>query len=74
MADNGKISHKRAGLSAAVDKPPGKIFAIFHKPIWQNIYTELTFQSGSIDITKKCLPLNLLEKVDKSLFIQESPS
>lgn len=55
-------------------KPPGKIFAIFRKPIRQNIYTELTFQSGSIDITKKCLPLDLLEKVDKTLFIRESQS
>ena len=53
-----------------IPKPPGKIFAIFRKPIRQNIYTEITFQSGSIDITKKCLPLDLLEKVDKSLFIQ----
>ena len=55
-------------------KPPGKIFAIFRKPIRQNIYSELTFQSSSIDITKKCLPLDLLKKVDKSLFIQETPS
>ena len=57
-----------------IPKPPGKIFAIFRKPIQQNIYTELTFQSGSIDITKKCLPLALLGKVDKSLFIQKSKS
>lgn len=53
-------------------KPPGKIFAIFRKPIQQNIYTELTFQSCSIDITKKCLPPDLLEKVDQSLFMPES--
>lgn len=53
-------------------KPPGKIFAIFRKPIRQNIYSELTFQSGSTDITKKRLPLDLLRKVDKSLFIRES--
>ena len=57
-----------------IPKPPGKIFAIFRKPIRQNIYTELTFQSGCIDITKKCLPLDLLEKVDKSLFIHKSKS
>ena len=57
-----------------IPKPPGKIFAIFRKPIRQNIYTELTFQSSSIDITKKCLPLDLLKKVDKSLFIQKSKS
>lgn len=32
-------------------KPPGKIFAIFRKPIRQDIYTELTFRSGNINIT-----------------------
>lgn len=52
-------------------KPPGKIFAIFRKPIRQNLYTELTFQSASIDITKKCLPLDLLEKVDNSLWLSQ---
>ena len=57
-----------------IPKPPGKIFAIFRKPIRQNLYTELTYQSGNIDITKKCLPFDLLEKVDKSLFIRESQS
>lgn len=36
-----------------IPKPPGKIFAIFRKPIRQDTYTELTFRSGSIDITKK---------------------
>lgn len=53
-------------------KPPGKIFAIFRKPIKQDIYTELTFRSGSPAITKKCLPADLLKKVDVSLFSMES--
>jgi hypothetical protein len=51
-----------------IPKPPGKIFAIFRKSIRQNLYAELTFRSGSIDITKKCLPPDLLKKVDMSLF------
>lgn len=51
-------------------KPPGKIFAIFRKPIRQDIYTELTFRSGNIYITKKCLPLDLLKKVDMSLLLE----
>ena len=55
-------------------KPPGKIFAIFRKPIRQDTYTELTFRNGSIDITKKCLPPDLLKKVDISLFIPEIKS
>ncbi len=53
-------------------KPPGKIFAIFRKPIRQDIYTELTFRSGNVDITKKCLPPDLLKKVDMSLFFLET--
>ncbi len=55
-------------------KPPGKIFAIFRKPIRQSIYAELTFRNGSIDITKKCLPPDLLEKVDKSFFSSKTKS
>lgn len=55
-------------------KPPGKIFAIFRKPIRQSIYAELTFRNGSIDITKKCLSPDLLEKVDKSLFSSKTKS
>ena len=57
-----------------IPKPPGKIFAIFRKPIRQDIYTELTFRNGNINIIKKCLPLDLLEKVDMSLFIPEAKS
>lgn len=52
-------------------KPPGKIFAIFRKTVRQEIYAELTFRSSSINITKKCLPSDLLEKVDMSLFTPE---
>lgn len=54
-------------------KPPGKIFAIFRKLIRQDIYTELTFRSNSIEHTQKCLPPDLLKKVDMSLFTQKSP-
>lgn len=57
-----------------IQKPPGKIFAIFRKPIRQDIYTELTFRSGNVNITKKCLPPDLLKKVDTSLFLPETES
>ena len=55
-------------------KPPGKIFAIFRKPIRQDKYTELTFRNGNIDITKKCLPPDLLGQVDMSIFVSETKS
>lgn len=55
-------------------KPPGKIFAIFRKPIGQAIYKELTFRNGSIHITQKCLPPDLRKKIDLSLFMSESKS
>lgn len=57
-----------------IPKPPGKIFAIFRKPIRQDTYTEITFRNRNIDITKKCIPHDLLKKVDMSLFIPETKS
>lgn len=46
-----------------VPHPPGKIFAIFRKPIIEGLYSELTYQSKGIEITRKCLPADFLEKV-----------
>ena len=48
-------------------KPSGKIFAIFRKPIHSKIYTELTYQSKDIYITKRCLPKELLSQIEPSL-------
>lgn len=57
-----------------IPKPPGKIFAIFRGSVGQENYDELTFRSGSLGITKKCLPPSLLEKTDPALFIPETES
>lgn len=50
-----------------IPKPPGKIFAIFRKLITSETYTELTYQSKGIVITRKCLPKDLLIKIDPAL-------
>ena len=54
-------------IRSIVPKPPGKIFAIFKKPIGAPLYTQLTYNSKNISITKKCLPKELLTEVDTSL-------
>ena len=54
-------------IRSIVPKPPGKIFAIFKKPIGAPLYTQLTYKSKNISITKKCLPKELLTEVDTSL-------
>lgn len=66
LRENGYIPNTilKEDIRNITPKPPGKIFAIFRKPIQQDTYTELTFRSGSIDITKKCLPPDLLKKLD----------
>lgn len=51
-----------------IPNPPGKIFAIFRKQLNQSLYTELTYQSNRPEITKKCLPDNLRQRIDQSLF------
>lgn len=49
-------------------KPPGKIYAILKKKMGTPLYTELTYQSKNIAITKKCLPKELLAQIEPSLF------
>ena len=39
-------------IRSIVPKPPGKIFAIFKKPIGNTLYTHLTYKSQNIKITK----------------------
>ncbi|MCM1192882.1 MAG: PBECR4 domain-containing protein [Acetatifactor muris] len=50
-----------------IPKPPGKIYAIFKKRIGNPLYTQLTYKSKSLSITKKCLPKELLSQINVSL-------
>lgn len=54
-------------IRSIVPKPPGKIYAIFKKSINSTLYTQLTYQSQNMKITKKCLPKNLVERIESSL-------
>lgn len=54
-------------IRSITPKPPGKIYAIFKKPIHSPLYTQLTYQSKNISITKNCLPKELLNEIDASL-------
>ena len=54
-------------IRSITPKPPGKIFAIFKKPIKSPLYTQLTYKSKNITITKKCLPKNMLALIEPSL-------
>lgn len=54
-------------IRSIVPKPPGKIFAIFKKPIGSTLYTQLTYKSQNINITKKCLPKTLVDFIEPSL-------
>ena len=55
-------------IRSIVPKPPGKIYAIFKKDINSPLYTQLTYKAKNIAITKKCLPEELLNEIDSSLF------
>ena len=61
-------------IRSIVPKPPGKIYAIFKKPIHSSLYTQLTYKSQNITITKKCLPKELLSEIDPSLLEDTSES
>ena len=61
-------------IRSIVPKPPGKIYAIFKKPIHSSLYTQLTYKSKNITITKKCLPKELLSEIDPSLLEDTSES
>lgn len=54
-------------IRSIVPKPPGKIYAIFKKPITNTLYTHLTYKSQNMNITKKCLPKSLADRIDPSL-------
>lgn len=47
--------------------PPGKIFAIFKKSVKDGVYSELTYQSKNIELTKKCLPAGFINRVKPEL-------
>lgn len=55
-------------------RPSGKIFAIFRKSINSKKYTELTYQSKTITITRKCLPEELLTQIEPSLLKDDNPA
>lgn len=50
-----------------VPYPPGKIFAIFRKGIHDTCYTEITYHSQNLLITKKCLPSDFSDFVAPEL-------
>ncbi|MCM1143324.1 MAG: PBECR4 domain-containing protein [Blautia sp.] len=54
-------------IRSIVPKPPGQIYAIFKKPMKDRLYTQLTYKSKNLSITKKCLPQNLTEQIEPSL-------
>lgn len=54
-------------IRTVIPKPPGKIYAILKKKIKSTLYTELTYKSKNICITKKCLPKDLLSQTEPSL-------
>lgn len=55
-------------IRSIIPKPPGKIYAIFKKPINNALYTQMTYKSPNVKITKKQLPKNLIEHIDPALF------
>ncbi len=60
-------------IRSIVPKPPGKIYAIFKKTINSTFYTQLTYKSQNIEITKKCLPKNLVDRIEPSLLEDKTP-
>lgn len=54
-------------IRSIVPKPPGKIYAIFKKNTSSTLYTQLTYKSQNMKITKKCLPKSLADHIEPSL-------
>jgi hypothetical protein len=54
-------------IRSIVPKPPGKIYAIFKKRIGCSLYTQLTYKSNNLSLTKKCIPKELISQIDSSL-------
>jgi len=61
-------------IRSIITKPPGKIYAILKKKISTRYYDKLTYKSQSIEIIKKCLPSDILPKIDNSVFIENCSS
>lgn len=55
-------------IRAITPKPPGKIYAIFKKPVKSPLYTQLTYKAKNTSITKNCLPNELIKQIEPSLF------
>ncbi|MCM1049863.1 MAG: PBECR4 domain-containing protein [Clostridiales bacterium] len=58
-------------IRSIVPKPPGRIYAIFKKPMKSSLYTQLTYKSKNLTITKKCLPQSLAEQIEPSLLAND---
>ncbi len=55
-------------IRSIIQKPPGKIYAIFKKPVKSSLYTQLTYKSPNTIIAQKYLPKELQTEIDTSLF------
>lgn len=60
-------------IRTIVPKPSERIYVIFKKKINSVLYTELTYKSKNLRITKRCLPKNLLSQIEPSLFDNSEP-
>lgn len=54
-------------IRSITPKPPGKIFAIFKKKNSSKFYNILTYKNQNIQITPKCLPKEIINKIENSL-------
>ena len=54
-------------IRTLIPKPHGKIYAIFKKKIGESYYTKLTYQKNKLEITRKCLPKELLSQITPTL-------
>ena len=54
-------------IRVIIPKPPGKIYAIFKKPMNSPLYTQLTYHTKNLKITKKCLPQTLVTQIEPLL-------
>lgn len=61
-------------IRSIIPKPPGKIYAIFKKNINSPVYTQITYKSQNINITKKCLPSELIKEIDCALLDDNATS
>lgn len=57
-------------IRTIVPKPPGKIYAIFKKKIGDQKYNQITFGYKNLHIVKKCIPKDLLERIELDLLVE----